>query len=57
MFVVTGSVTFLYFDLQYRDEFTVWTTRNLISVTGKVQEIILVHTELLDRQKRAKFLL
>lgn len=42
-FVVAGSVTHLHFDLRYRDEFTVRTTRNLSSVTGKVEELFLVH--------------
>ena len=41
-FVVAGLVTFLYFELQYRDEVTVWTARDLSSFTGKVQEIFLV---------------
>jgi len=55
-FVVAGSVTFLYFDLRCRCEVTVWTTRNLSSVTDKVQEIFLF-IEPLDRQGRAKCLL
>jgi hypothetical protein len=42
-FVVAGSVTFLYIDLRYRDEVTVWAARNLSSVTGKVQQIFLFH--------------
>lgn len=41
--MVAGSVNFLYFDLRYRDGVTVWTTRNLSSITGEVQEIFLVH--------------
>jgi hypothetical protein len=40
--VLAGSINLLYFDLRYRYEVRVWTTRNLSSVTGKVQEIFLV---------------
>jgi hypothetical protein len=43
--------TVLYFDLRYRDEVRVRTTRNLSSITYKVQEIPL------DRHGRAQFLL
>jgi len=55
-FVVAESATFLYFDLRYRGEVAVWTTRNLSSVTDRVQEIFLF-IESLDRQGRAKCLL
>jgi hypothetical protein len=50
-FVVEGSVTFLYFDLRYRDEVTVWTAINLISVTEKVRKVFLVYSAFRSAEK------